>query len=107
VLLTLADLDPMIGAEHLATWSSNAAVMVTAGRSSWTRTRAVGEMIRLAGIRLVSATLIGADRKDESLGMMHLPRSGWPEDTFQKSFHRSGDAPFARVNGSSDDAGDK
>ena len=42
--------------------------MVTAGRSSWTRIHAVGEMIRLAGMYLVSAVLVGASKTDESLG---------------------------------------
>ncbi|MEP7022229.1 MAG: hypothetical protein ABJB47_00115 [Actinomycetota bacterium] len=107
VLLTLAVLDPMIGAEHLATWSSNAVAVVTAGRSSWTRTQAVGEMIRLAGIRLVSAVLIGAEQTDESLGMMHPPRADRDDGGFQRNIYPAGDAHFARINGSSDNAGDK
>ena len=68
LLLTLATVDPSLGAEHLATWAGRAVVLVTAGRSSWTRIHAVGEMIRLAGISLVSAVLVGADKTDESLG---------------------------------------
>src|SRR5215831_3896624 len=59
VLLTLAPLDPSLGGEHLATWATDAVVLVTAGRSSWTKIHAVGEMIRLAGVRLVSAVLVG------------------------------------------------
>jgi hypothetical protein len=43
--------------------------MVTAGRSSWTKIHAAGEMVRLAGTRLVSAVLVGADKTDESLGV--------------------------------------
>ena len=76
VLLTLADLDPMLGAEYLATWATDVVVMVTAGKSSWTRLQAVGEMVRLAGIRTVSAVLVGADKTDESLGVMHVPDVG-------------------------------
>lgn len=76
VLLTLASLDPMFGAEHLATWATEAFVVVTAGRCSWTRVQAIGEMIRLAGIRLVSGVLIGADKSDESLGVARLPVAG-------------------------------
>ena len=76
VLLTLAALDPMLGAEHLATWATDVVVMVTAGKSSWTRVQAVGEMVRLAGIRTVSAVLVGADKTDESLGVMHVPDVG-------------------------------
>jgi hypothetical protein len=47
--------------------------MVTAGQSSWTKINAVGEMIRLAGMRLVSAVLVGADKTDESLGVAQTP----------------------------------
>ena len=68
LLLTLATLDPASGGEHLATWATDAVAVVTAGRSSGTRLNAVGEMIRLAGTRLVSVVVIGADKSDESLG---------------------------------------
>jgi capsular polysaccharide biosynthesis protein len=74
LLLTLAPLDPAVGGEHLATWATDAVVMVTAGRSSWTKIHAVGEMIRLANMRLSSAVLVGADKTDESLGV--TPTSG-------------------------------
>jgi hypothetical protein len=78
VLLTLVTLDPMLGAEHLATWATEAAVMVTAGGSSWTRVQAVGEMVRLAGVHLGSGVLIGADKTDESLGLAFPADSrGW------------------------------
>jgi capsular polysaccharide biosynthesis protein len=70
MLLTLLTLDPSFGGEHLQTWAANAVVVVTAGRSSWTKINAVGEMIRLSGTRLASAVLIGADKTDESLGVV-------------------------------------
>jgi hypothetical protein len=73
LLLTLVTLDPSLGAEHLATWAADAVVVVTAGRSSWERLHGVGEMVRLAGTRLVSAVLIGADNTDESLGTPQAP----------------------------------
>jgi hypothetical protein len=73
VLLTLAALDPSVGGDHLVTWAPAAVVMVTAGRSSWTRIQAAGEMIRLSGARLVSGVLVGADKNDESLGMSQPP----------------------------------
>jgi capsular polysaccharide biosynthesis protein len=69
-LLSLSILDPAFGAEHLATWATDVVVMVTAGRSSAATIHAVGEMIRLAGTRLVSVILIGADEGDESLGVI-------------------------------------
>ncbi len=73
LLLTLITLDPSVGGEHLATWAADAVVVVTAGRSSWTKIRAVSEMVRLAGTRLVSAVLVGADKTDESLGVTLTP----------------------------------
>ena len=41
--------------------------------SSVTRINAVGEMIRVAGIRLESVALINADKSDESLGKILAP----------------------------------
>jgi capsular polysaccharide biosynthesis protein len=69
VLLTLVPLDPSLGADHLRSWARDAVVIVTAGRSSWMRLHAAGEMISLARVPLVSAILTGADKTDESLGM--------------------------------------
>ena len=73
LLLTLVTLDPSLGAENLATWATSAVVVVTAGRSSWARINAVGEMIRLAGTSVTSAVLVGADKTDESLGVTQHP----------------------------------
>jgi capsular polysaccharide biosynthesis protein len=75
LLLTLITLDPSVGSDHLATWAPEAVVMVTTGQSSWTKINAVGEMIRLAGTRLVSAVLVGADKTDESLGVTLRPEA--------------------------------
>ena len=69
LLLTLVTLDPALGGDHLATWATNAVVVVSAGQSSAERIHGVGEMIRLAGMRLDSVVLIGADKSDESLGL--------------------------------------
>jgi hypothetical protein len=69
VLLTLATVDPAIPGDYLSTWAAEAVVFVTAGRSSWTRVHAAGELVRLAGTRLVAAVLIGADKGDETLGV--------------------------------------
>jgi hypothetical protein len=73
LMLTLVTLDPSLGGEHLATWATDAVAVLTAGRSSWTKIHGVGEMVRLSGTRLVSAVLVGADRTDESLGVMRVP----------------------------------
>jgi hypothetical protein len=69
LMFTLVTLDPSMGAEYLATWASDAVVVVTAGRSSATRIHAVGELIRRSGTQLISAVLVGSDKSDETLGM--------------------------------------
>jgi capsular polysaccharide biosynthesis protein len=70
LLLSLVTLDPALGGDHLATWASNAVVVVSAGQSSAEKIHGVGEMIRLAGLRLDSVVLTGADKSDESIGLM-------------------------------------
>jgi capsular polysaccharide biosynthesis protein len=92
VLLTVAVLDPMLGGEHLATWADDAVVMVTAGESTWTRVQAVGEMVRLARLRLVSAVLIGADKTDETLGVIYTPTSDRAVKAAQNGSHPDADA---------------
>lgn len=69
LVLTFATLDPAFGADHLGTWATSVVVVVTAGESSAEKVFSVGEMIRLAGTRLDSVVLIGADKSDESLGV--------------------------------------
>jgi capsular polysaccharide biosynthesis protein len=69
VLFSLVTLDPALGGDHLATWAISAVVVVSAGQSSAERVHGVGEMIRLAGTRLDSIVLIGAEKSDETLGL--------------------------------------
>ena len=73
LLLTLITLDPAFGGDHLGTWATNAVAVVTAGESTGEKVHGVGEMIRLAGTRLDSVVLTGADKSDESLGALTLP----------------------------------
>ena len=68
LVLSLVTLDPAVGGDYLATWATNAVAVVTAGQSTATRIRAVGEMVRLAGAHLDSVVVVDADRSDESLG---------------------------------------
>jgi capsular polysaccharide biosynthesis protein len=76
LLLSAVTLDPSLGGDHLATWSTDVVVMVTAGRSVAAKIHATGEMIKLAGTRLCSAVLLDADKKDESPGAVR-PSPGW------------------------------
>lgn len=70
LVLSLVTLDPTVGGDYLATWAAKAVAVVTAGRSTATRIRAVGEMVRLAGAHLDSVVVVDADRADESLGAL-------------------------------------
>jgi capsular polysaccharide biosynthesis protein len=76
LVLVLVTLDPSTGSDYLATWAAEAVVTVTAGRSSATKIQATGELVRLAGTRLVSAVLLGADKWDETLGVSTPTTSG-------------------------------
>ena len=78
VLLTLTVLDPALGADHLPTWATDSAMILTAGQSSITRIHTIGQMIRLAGVSLVSAILLGAEKSDVSLGVPDLRLPEWP-----------------------------
>ncbi len=73
LLLILAAVEPSLSGEHLATWASDAVAMVTAGQSSWEKIHSVAELIRLSGMRLDSAVLVGADKTDESVGLVQTP----------------------------------
>jgi Mrp family chromosome partitioning ATPase len=86
LMFTLVTLDPSTGTEHLATWASDAVVVVTAGQSSATRIHAIGELVRRSGTQLVSAVLVGTDKSDETLGMAHASgqlaltdQNGWAD----------------------------
>jgi capsular polysaccharide biosynthesis protein len=68
LVFSLVTLDPAVGGDYLATWATKAVAVVTAGQSTATRIRAVGEMVRLAGTHLDSVVVVDADRSDESLG---------------------------------------
>lgn len=76
LLLSLATLDIAVGADQLATWATDVAVVVTAGRSAPATIHAVGEMVRLAGLRLAFGVLLRTDKADESCGLTPS-RVGW------------------------------
>jgi capsular polysaccharide biosynthesis protein len=94
VLLTLAPLDPSVGGEHLGTWAADAVVVITAGRSSWTKIQAAGEMVWLADTHLVSGVLVGADASDDSLGVVRRPEGGHEAQAVKDSLHPDGEESF-------------
>jgi capsular polysaccharide biosynthesis protein len=99
LMLTLTTLDPSLGGGHLATWATDAVVVVTAGRSSATKIHAVGEMIRLAGTRQVSAVLVGADKTDESLGVTYTPGVGRDAEVVEQGSHSGAEGFLIAVDG--------
>ncbi len=81
ICLVLADLDPGVGADHLAVWARRAVVTVTAGRSSAERVRTAGDLLRTAGMNLVYAVLLRADSLDYSSG----ERTSLPGQTLSRA----------------------
>ncbi|WP_143447786.1 hypothetical protein [Kineosporia sp. R_H_3] len=73
LVLTLADLDPAVGASAMAVWAHRAVVTVTAGRSGVERIRTTADQLRDAGMVLRHAVLLRADRTDDSSGLMTAP----------------------------------
>src|SRR5262249_18292178 len=70
VLVTLLTIDAGLGADHLRTWARDAVGILTAGKPWATRIRTTAELIRLSGTALVSAVIVGADKLDDSLGVL-------------------------------------
>lgn len=70
VVLALTTLDPSTGARHLRTVADEAVLVVTAGRSNAIQVRAAAEMLSAAGLNVRSIILVGADRNDDSLGLV-------------------------------------
>ncbi len=68
VVLLLADVDPSVGVDELATWAHRMVLVVRSGHSSVERLRTTGELVRSAGLELSHVLLVGADRSDETLG---------------------------------------
>lgn len=69
VVLVLADVDPGVDAEHLATWVDHVVPLVTAGRSTPELLQTTAELVRTAGLPVPFALMVGSDDSDESLGL--------------------------------------
>jgi capsular polysaccharide biosynthesis protein len=87
LVLSLTTLTPELGADHLATWASHAAVVVTAGQSTTTRIQATGEMLRLAGLEMDTAVVLRPDRTDEGVGVTEA-EAGRPRTVDVEMFRR-------------------
>jgi capsular polysaccharide biosynthesis protein len=77
VVLTLAEVDPAVGVDHLKSWADQVVLLVTAGRSSAERLRTTAGLVRSSGLKLPFAVLVGADRTDESLGLPDPATTGF------------------------------
>ncbi len=69
VVLTLATVDPSVGAWHLPAWGAEVVVTVTAGGATAQRISTVVDLLDAAGIAVASAVLLGADPDDVSVGL--------------------------------------
>lgn len=69
VILTLAEVEPALGVEHLRSWTDEVVLLVTAGRSSAERLRTTAELFRTSEVPLTFAMMTGADTTDQSLGL--------------------------------------
>lgn len=73
VVLSVVDTDPAVGLEHLPVWVDQMVLVVTAGRTTAERLRTTAELVRVAGLSLPFAVMVGADHHDESLGRAEQP----------------------------------
>ncbi|HEY0238329.1 MAG TPA: hypothetical protein VGC37_06770 [Friedmanniella sp.] len=66
VVITLADLEPAVGAAHLRSWAERAVIAVSTGGASAERLRTVADQVRAAGLDVRCAVLLRTDRTDNS-----------------------------------------
>ncbi len=77
VILTLAEIDPAVGIDHLRSWADQVVLLVTAGQSSAERLRGTGELLRSADLPLLFAMMANTNRTDESLGDPDAHAADW------------------------------
>lgn len=66
VVITLADLEPAVGAAHLRSWAGRAVISLCAGGASAERLRTVADQVRAAGMDIPFAALLRTDEMDDS-----------------------------------------
>jgi hypothetical protein len=72
-LLVLATPTPALGADPIAEWATQAVALVNAGRANAARLTATAQLLRMAGVVLKAAILIGGDPDDDTLGQIAAP----------------------------------
>ena len=76
-VLVLANANPAVGTEQLRSWVEGAVVLLRAGKASDILIEAAGEMLRGAGVPPLAGILIGADRGDETSGLVAHVGPAW------------------------------
>jgi hypothetical protein len=100
LLLTLVTIDLGLGAEHLGSWATDAVVVMTAGKPTAAKIRTIAELIRFSGTELVSGVIVGADKLDDSLGVLtFLEDDDVAEPGEEPVRHEVRDAGLAQPNG--------
>ena len=69
-VVILVTLDPGFGADHLASWVTDAVMILRPRGLPYSRITAYRDMLRAAGVSLRSVLLIGADADDDSSGAL-------------------------------------
>ena len=72
VVLVLTSLDPAFGTEQLASWVTDAVLVLSARGVNVTRLQVSQEILREEGISLRSVILLDADVEDDSSGALHF-----------------------------------
>lgn len=90
VVLVLAEVDPGIDAENLATWVTEVVPLVTAGASTPELLETTGELVRAAGLSLPFALMVGSHRTDQSIGLTGEPAAGRQEPGDEQAASVSG-----------------
>ncbi|WP_406832178.1 hypothetical protein ABEG17_04955 [Pedococcus sp. KACC 23699] len=79
VVLVLAEVNPGIDAENLATWVPQVVPLVTAGTSTPEVLETTAELVRAARLELPFALMVGSDDTDESVGLAEGSNAGRSE----------------------------
>lgn len=67
-VLVVTQVDPVLGADELATWATRVVYLVSAGSCSAEKLRSTADLVASAGLKSEFVILLGADASDESTG---------------------------------------
>lgn len=90
VVLVLAEVNPGIDAENLATWVPQVVPLVTAGSSTPELLETTAELVRAARLEVPFALMVGSDDTDESVGLTAGSDTGATESEVPRTASGSG-----------------